>query len=83
MREIVAELPPEFVMLAERVLALPICTLPKLRLAGFAFSVAAVVATVPESPIFSIELDELLTIAKLPEVVPVPEGAKVTVKLVL
>ena len=81
-REIVAAVPPELVTLVASVLLLPICTLPKVRLAGFALRAAAL-ATVPDNPMLSVGLDALLTIAKLPEAVPVLTGVKLTVKLVL
>lgn len=56
--------------------------LPKLKLDWVAARVPGVVP-VPESPIFSVELEALLTIPTLPLTAPLACGAKATVKLVL
>ena len=75
-------MPPGFVSLAESVLLLPVCTLPKLKLVGFALRAPAVTA-VPDKPILRVGLDALLTIAKLPVKVPLLPGANTTLKFVL
>jgi hypothetical protein len=74
--------PPELVTLTASVLLLPVWTLPKPRLVGAALSAPADGA-VPDNPIFKVGSDALLAIARLPVRVPLPWGAKLTLKLVL
>ena len=61
------------------VLLLPTCTLPKLRLVGFALRVPAAVA-VPERETVKVGLDALLVMVRLPVGVPAVVGANTTLK---
>ncbi len=74
--------PPELVKISDRVVLLPICTLPKLRLIEVAATVPGV-APLPESARVRLELAALLTIETLPFADPPVFGAKVTMKFVL
>jgi hypothetical protein len=80
--EIVSAAPPEFVRVAGRVLVLPVATVPKLRLGGFAVSCPGV-NPVPDSGKYRVELDALEVIARLPLKLPLELGEKVTLKLTL
>ncbi len=75
--EIVSELPPELDSVSERVLVEPVATLPKLKLAGLAVTVPGE-TPVPESAMFSGELEPLLTIARVPETLPAAVGENFT-----
>lgn len=75
--EIVRAEPPEFVRVSESVWLLPVATLPKLRLVGFALKMAGV-TPVPDNAMFSAEFDALLTIARLPVRLPAACGEKTT-----
>ena len=80
--EIVRAEPPELISVWESVLLLAEATFPKLRLVGFAASVAGV-APVPERERFRVELEASLTMARFPLTLPLDWGVKSTVKLVL
>ena len=80
--EMVRAEPPELVSVWDRVLLLDAATFPKLRLVGFAASVAGV-APVAERERFRVELEASLTIARFPLTLPLDWGVKSTVKLVL
>ena len=80
--EMVRAEPPELVSVWESVLLLAAATFPKLRLVGFAASVAGV-APVAERERFRVELEASLTIARFPLTLPLDWGVKSTVKLVL
>jgi hypothetical protein len=67
--EIVSAEPPEFVTVSARVALLPVVTLPKLRLAGFAVSWPDVVP-VPDSGTEKVGFDPLELITRLPVVLP-------------
>jgi len=74
--------PPVLVSVSERLELLPVWTLPKARLAGFAESWPSVMP-VPERAIFSGELDAFDTIASVPLAAPAAVGVKVAVKVTL
>jgi hypothetical protein len=80
--EIVSADPPEFVSFSERVVLLPVVTLPKLRLVGLVVSWPSVLP-VPDSGTFRAELNAFDVIATLPLTVLPDVGAKVTLKLTL
>ena len=80
--EMVRAEPPELISVWESVLLLAEATFPKLRLVGFAASVAGV-APVPERERFRVELEASLTMARFPLTLPLDWGVKSTVKLVL
>lgn len=73
---------PEFVIISDKLLLLPVWMLPKFRLAGLAVRDPGV-AAVPDKAILSVGLEALLPIAKLPFTVPPLVGAKVTLNVVL
>lgn len=72
--------PPELVSVSESVCVLFNCTLPKLRLDGFAVSAPAA-SPVPVSGMLSEEFEALEVNATFPLALPPVVGAKVTVKL--
>ena len=80
--EMVRAEPPELVSVWDRVLLLDAATFPKLRLVGFAASVAGV-APVAERERFRVELEASLTMARFPLTLPLDWGVKSTLKLVL
>jgi hypothetical protein len=80
--EIVRLEPPELFRVTDWLLLLPIETLAKLTLEGFAPRKPGVIA-VPVRGIFKLELLALLTIATFPLAVPPDVGAKVTLKVAL
>ena len=80
--EIVRLEPPLFVSVSVSDFELPTVTLPKLKLVGFADSVPGV-TPVPESAMFSGELEASEIIARLPLTAPVAVGANFTEKLAL
>jgi len=59
---------------------LPVCTLPKLRLDGFAASTPPV-TPVPDKGILSVGLEALLVRERVPLAAPADCGAKTTLKL--
>ena len=71
---------PVLVMVSGSELWLPIVTLPKLRLVGFALSA---VNAVPETPIVNDELGASEAMVTVPLAVPLDFGAKVTVNVAL
>lgn len=73
---------PEFVIVSDKLLLLPVWMLPKLRLAGLAVIVPGA-AAVPDSAMLSVGLEASLPIARLPLTVPPLVGAKVTLNVVL
>lgn len=74
--------PPELVKVSDAVWLVPVCTLPKLTLAGLAVSDPAA-TPVPESEMEREGFAALLVTVRLPLVAPLVCGAKATVKLVL
>ena len=80
--EMVTLEPPELVSVPDRLLLLPTCTVPKLRLAGLAAMVPAE-TPVPDSETLSVGFDPLLAIMMPPFAGPLDCGAKAAVKLVL
>ena len=74
--------PPELVRVSDKVVLLPTCTLPKLRLDGFAVTAPAV-TPVPDSETLSVGLDPLLMIARFPLAAPADCGANVTLNVAL
>lgn len=74
--------PPVLVRVSDSVELLPICTLPKLRLDGFAPSAPAV-TPVPERGMLSVGFEPLLMIARLPLTLPADDGANTTLKVLL
>ena len=73
----VTDVPPELVMVSDKVLLLPTLTLPKLRLAGLGESIPAVTA-VPETGTVSVALEASLVTVRLPVGLPADCGAKTT-----
>jgi len=80
--EIVRTEPPVFVSVSASVVLLPVVTLPKLRLAGFAVSWPGV-TPVPDSGTFRAGLDAFDVIARVPLTLLPDVGAKLTLKLTL
>ena len=80
--EMVTLVPPELVSVSEKVELLPICTLPKLWLDGFAASDPAE-TPLPERGMFKVGFDASLRMAMLPVTDPVACGAKTTLKFAL
>ena len=78
--EMVRALLPTLVSVSERVLLLPVATVPKLRLEGFAASWPGV-TPVPDSGTFKEFASELMAI--LPFTLPLDIGAKLTFKFAL
>src|SRR5882672_4699964 len=74
---------PLFVSVAPKELLLPMFTVPKPRLVGFAPSRNVAATPVPLKEIASGELGALLTNDTLPDTLPTPAGAKATLKFVL
>ena len=74
--------PPVFVTVTAMVLLLPVVTLPKLTLLGFAVKEPDA-SPVPESAMLSGELDASDTIATVPLAVPAVVGAKRRLKVTL
>src|SRR5262245_51953801 len=74
--------PPELVSVSERVWLLPTCTLPKLRLAGFAARDPCVTPE-PVNAMFRVGLDAELLIEMFPLALPLAAGAKVAVNVTL
>jgi hypothetical protein len=72
--------PPEFVRVTVLGVLLPVCTVPKLTLAGLEVRLPAV-TTVAESGIFNVALLALLVMATFPLAVPAVCGASVTVNV--
>jgi len=70
------------VIVSDKLLLLPVWMLPKFRLVGVAL-IAPGVAAVPDNAMFSVGLEALLPIAKLPFTVPPLVGAKATLKAAL
>jgi len=73
---------PVLVIVSESELCLPIVTLPKLRLVGFALSAPAVIP-VPDTAIANDGLDPLEVMVTVPVAPPLDFGAKVSVNVVL
>jgi hypothetical protein len=73
----VTDEPPVLLNTCDFVLLLPTCTLPKLRLVGFALSVPGAVA-VPESETVKVGFEALLVMVRLPVGVPAVVGANTT-----
>ena len=73
---------PVFVTVSDRVWVCAICTLPKLRLVGFAPSAPAV-TPVPDRGIFNVGFDAVEVMATLPLTAPAAVGVNETLKLVL
>ena len=80
--EIVRLDPPELVSVSAMVLGLPVCTLPKLRLAGLGVKSPAEIP-VPDKGMLSEGFDASEVIVTLPLALPVPVGVNVTLKLAL
>lgn len=70
------------VIVSDSVPVLPVFTLPKLRLVGFALRAPAA-TPVPDKDIVSVGLGASEVIVTVPLAFPLALGAKVTVKLVL
>lgn len=73
---------PVFVMVSDSLAVLPVFTLPKLRLVGFALS-APGVAPVPESDTVNVGFVAVESIVRVPLAPPFAVGVKVTLKVVL
>jgi hypothetical protein len=70
------------VIVSDKLLLLPVWTLPKLRPAGVAV-IDPGVAAVPDNAILSVGLEASLPIARLPFMVPPLVGANFTLKVAL
>ena len=81
--EIVTLEGPELVTVSEAVRELPVCTLPKLRLAGFAPSVPGGRIPVPPRATVRFVFEPLEVTVKVPLALPPAAGANFRVKLVL
>lgn len=80
--EIVRLDPPVLVRVSDRLVLLPVCTLPKARLVGFGDSVPWV-APVPESGMDSVALLALELMVKVPLAAPAAVGVKTALKVAL
>jgi hypothetical protein len=78
--EIVMLDPPEFVSVTVFGVLLPVCTVPKLTLAGLEVRLPAV-TTVAERGIFNVALLALLVMATFPLAVPADCAASFTLKV--
>jgi len=76
----VALAPPVLVTVSDSDLLLPTCTLPKLKLDCVGARVAGV-TPVPVSAMFSVGLEALLVMARLPLTVVAEPGVKTTLKV--
>jgi hypothetical protein len=74
--------PPELVRVSDKLLLLPVRTLPNARLEGLAASVPGA-TPVPESAMLKLGLEPLEVMLTLPLTAPLVVGAKVTVNEVL
>jgi hypothetical protein len=81
--EIVTLDAPEFVRVSESVFEFPVCTLPKLRLAGFGLRGPGGRTPVPVNGTVRVGLDPLEVIERLPLKLPPDDGVNFSVKLVL
>ena len=72
--------PPELLRVSAMLRLFPVCTLPKLRLDGFAVR-APCVTPVPDKGILSVGLEALLLREREPLAAPADCGAKTTLKL--
>jgi len=75
--------PPEFVSVSERIFDVPVCTLPKLRVAGFGLRVPGGKTPVPVSATAKLGFDPFEVIERLPLKLPADEALNVKVKVVL
>jgi hypothetical protein len=73
---------PVFVTVSDRVWVWPVCTLPKLRLVGFAPSAPAA-TPVPDRAMFRVGFDAFEVTATLPLTAPATVGANETLKVAL
>jgi len=72
--------PPELVRVSVKVLLLPVCTVPKLRLVGLAPRLPGV-TPVAETAILSVGLEPLLVTAIFPLTAPAEFGANTTLNV--
>src|SRR5262249_54699716 len=68
---------------SERIFDVPVCTLPKLRVAGFGLRVPGGKTPVPVSATAKLGFDPFEVIERLPLKLPADEGVNVKVKVVL